>query len=183
VEFFALSELNVNGARHQLENTQRLMETLKGIGVIEQISYLELTQYTANMLLRDTDVMSMAHALEVRVPLMDHKLVELMFRIPGHLKMDNNTQKQLLAQAVPGGLPDKAVFRKKMGFTLPFETWMRTKLKQEMENVLLTPVAGLNGILSEAGIKKTWTDFCEHKTSWARPWSLYILKRWSEKNL
>lgn len=182
-ELLAQPELTENGTRHLLESSAALMDSLKGLDIIDQISYLELTQYTANMLLRDTDVMSMAHALEVRVPLMDHKLVELMLSIPGYLKIDPKVQKHLLVQAVPGGLPEKAVFRKKMGFTLPFESWMRTKLKSEIEGVLLTPVASLTGILSEAGTKKTWDDFCAHKTTWARPWSLYILKRWAERNI
>ncbi|OGW29985.1 MAG: hypothetical protein A3K09_07655 [Nitrospinae bacterium RIFCSPLOWO2_12_FULL_47_7] len=184
-----LDELLINkefiesGARFLNQASQDLMVELDALEPLDQVSYLEINHYTANMLLRDTDVMSMANSLEVRVPLMDHKLVELMFRIPGHLKIDPNVPKSLLIQAVSGGLPEKAIFRKKMGFTLPFDTWMRAQLKKEVETVLLTPLAKLEGILSQTAINKIWKGFCDKKTSWSRPWSLYILKKWVDRNI
>ena len=70
------ADLAATGARHFNEFSLNLLNNIKSLEPVNQISYLELTQYTSNMLLRDTDVMSMANALEVRVPLMDHKLVE-----------------------------------------------------------------------------------------------------------
>lgn len=170
-----------SGERYLRQATQDLMDRLKTQDPVNQVSYLELTQYTANMLLRDTDMMSMANSLEVRVPLMDHKLAELMFRIPGYLKINPRTPKSLLVDAV--GLPEKAVFRKKMGFTLPFETWMRAQLKNEVENVLLSPVTTLEGLISQTAINQIWKEFCDHKISWSRPWSLYVLKKWVERNI
>lgn len=169
--------------RQHLEATQSLMARVESLDTINRISYLELTHYMANMLLRDTDVMSMAHGLEARVPLIDHKLVELLFAIPGERKIDPRTPKHLLIDSLPKKLPDEVVYRKKMGFTLPFETWMRTRLKSEMENVLLTPVPALRGLLDETAVRTVWSDFLDHKTTWSRPWSLYILKKWADQNL
>ncbi|MBI4388854.1 MAG: asparagine synthase (glutamine-hydrolyzing) [Nitrospinae bacterium] len=171
------------GRRNLLETSQAVMDFIKPLGPVEKISYLELTQYMANMLLRDTDAMSMAHSLEVRVPLIDHKLAEFMFQVPGRLKLAPPVPKSLLAQAAPGGLPNDLTARKKMGFTLPFESWMRTRLKNEMETVLSSPVASLTGVLSPTAVNEVWRDFCGHKVTWSRPWSLYILKKWAERNL
>ena len=69
-----------------------------------------------------------------------------------------------------------------MGFVLPFEYWMRGKMKSEIESVLMTPSQKLSYYISEAGIKQIWADFLDNRCSWSRPWSLYVLKNWVEKN-
>ncbi len=147
------------------------------------ISYLETTHYLQNMLLRDTDMMSMAHPLEVRVPFMDHKLVEYMFSMSAKLKKLSATPKALLVDSMKPPLPDSIVHRKKMGFTLPFEPWMRGAMKSEMESVLLTNVKPLEGLISQPAVEKIWQQFLNEKISWSRPWALYVLKRWVDKNL
>ena len=75
------------------------------------------------------------------------------------------------------------VQRKKMGFTLPFEIWMRGKMKSEVESVLLTPLEKLSDFISQEGIHKTWDDFLQKRCSWSRPWALYVLKKWVDINL
>ena len=166
-----------------LRNTQQLIDSKPDLSPVDLISYLELTQYMAPTLLRDTDMMSMAHSLEVRVPLIDHKIVELMFSIPSKMKIKHGSPKTLLVNSLKRKLPASIVRRKKMGFVLPFETWMRGKMKSEMESVLLTPSQKLSDFISGDGVKKTWIDFLEKRCSWSRPWSLYVLKKWVDKNL
>ncbi len=152
-------------------------------GDFNLISYLETTHYLQNMLLRDTDMMSMSHPLEVRVPFMDHKLVEHMFSMPTHLKKLSKTPKALLVDSMKPALPDSIVHRKKMGFTLPFEPWMRGAMKSEMESVLLSTVQPLQDLISQATVESIWKQFLAGKISWSRPWALYVLKRWVDKNL
>jgi asparagine synthase (glutamine-hydrolysing) len=135
------------------------------------------------MLLRDTDMMSMAHPLEIRVPFMDHKLVEHMFGMPARLKKLTATPKSLLVDSMKPALPDSIVHRKKMGFTLPFELWMRGAMKPEMESVLLTSIKALENLISQEATEKIWQQFLAGKISWSRPWALYVLKRWVDKNL
>ena len=169
-----------------LEETQKVLDGFgetKINGDFNLISYLEITHYLQNMLLRDTDMMSMAHPLEVRVPFMDHKLVEYLFGMSTHLKKSTSTPKSLLVDSMNPPLPDSIVHRKKMGFTLPFEPWMRGSLKSEMESVLLTRVKPLDDWLSQAAVENIWQQFLAEKISWSRPWSLFVLKRWVEKNL
>jgi len=142
-----------------------------------------MTQYMATTLLRDTDMMSMANGIEIRVPFLDHKLVELMFSIPSSIKMKKGIPKPLLVNSLSKKLPDFIVHRKKMGFTLPFEIWMKGKMKSEVESVLLSPTEKLSDFVSQDCIQKIWNDFLKQRCSWARPWSLYVLKKWVDKNL
>ena len=69
-----------------------------------------------------------------------------------------------------------------MGFTLPFETWMRKGLKQEVESVLLSPCPALDGLLSEQKVHAVWKEFLEGRTAWSRPWAIYVLKKWALAN-
>jgi asparagine synthase (glutamine-hydrolysing) len=102
-------------------------------------SLFELSLYMANMLLRDTDQMSMAHALEVRDPLLDHVLVDTVAGLPGALKLAAGRQsrvKSLLIDALPVDLPLQVVRRQKMGFVFPWEHWLRNELRDRIEATL-----------------------------------------------
>lgn len=151
---------------------------------VNRVSYLELTNYMANMLLRDTDCMSMAHGLEVRVPFLDHLLVEYVLSVPGDMKLDSRTPKHLLVKALQGLLPDEIVHRPKKGFTLPFEHWLRGPLKAGVESALAKIGDGpLAGMINREAVTDVWNDFVRGRTSWSRPWSLYVLDHWCRKNL
>ena len=80
-------------------------------------------------------------------------------------------------------MPDSVINRKKMGFTLPFELWMRGKLKSEIESVLLTPINLFSDLISQKAVENIWRQFLDGRTSWSRPWALYVLKSWIDKNL
>jgi asparagine synthase (glutamine-hydrolysing) len=140
-----------------------------------------------NTLLRDTDAMSMAHSLEVRVPLVDMKLVEFALSLPGKWKSGNGTNgvpKPLLADAVADLLPRELLNRPKMGFTLPFENWMQGRLRNEIESVFDNDRQLLASGLAASGVKDVWRKFLRKPRSigWSRPWSLYVLARWCEIN-
>jgi asparagine synthase (glutamine-hydrolysing) len=146
---------------------------------INRISYLELRNYMLNTLLRDTDFMSMTHGLEVRVPLIDHKLIEYLFNLPGTLKMNARIPKCLLTNATEGLLPDEIIHRTKRGFTLPFEHWLKDELRNEVESTLLDVRKNSSDeFLNPEGVKELWQAFLNGRTSWSRPWALYVLEQW-----
>jgi asparagine synthase (glutamine-hydrolysing) len=148
---------------------------------INRVSYLESRCYMLNTLLRDSDVMSMAHGLEIRVPLIDHRLAEQLLALPGNWKMDSRTPKPLLVAALRGELPDEIVHRRKRGFTLPFEHWLCDELRAEVESTLRRIADGpLATLLNVHAVDRVWDDFLQGRTSWSRPWSLYVLQRWCE---
>lgn len=105
-------------------------DTLKKIGALHPVnllSYLELQFYLQNQLLKDTDFMSMFHSIEVRVPFLDHKVVEYVSGLPPEIKIDNRTNKPLLTAGLSDLVPHEIFERRKMGFTLPFQKWLNSK--------------------------------------------------------
>jgi asparagine synthase (glutamine-hydrolysing) len=150
---------------------------------VNRVSCLELRTYMANTLLRDLDAMSMAHSLEVREPLIDHKLIEFVLALPGRLKADGGTPKKLLVQALNGDLPEQIVYRRKKGFNFPFERWLRQELRPVIESTLQSPAFLSRTFLRLEAVQEQWRTFLGGRTSWSRPWSLYVLARWCELNL
>ncbi len=150
---------------------------------INAFSALELTNYLKNTLLRDSDAMSMANSLEVRVPLLDHLLVEKIFRVRGALKLHDNENKPLLTASVPG-LPREVLSRTKMGFTLPFDTWFRGPLRGWMEDKLLSSKTSQLGLFRPGAVERLWRSFLrgERYTSQSRIWSIAALISWCEIN-
>jgi asparagine synthase (glutamine-hydrolysing) len=154
---------------------------------VNAVSCLELERYMRNQLLRDTDVMSMAHGLEVRVPFLDHRLVEAVAPLPGARKRRGRGAgpKPLLVGALGGLLPPEVVERRKMGFTLPFADWLRGPLRAEVEGALADGDRGgrIGRLLDADAVRAVWTRFAEGGGHWSRPWALYVLKRWGEAHL
>ena len=151
---------------------------------INRVSYLEARCYMLNTLLRDSDSMSMAHGLEVRVPLIDHRLARRVLSLPGSWKLNAGTSKPMLIRALAGQLPQAITHRPKRGFTFPFEHWMRDALRPAIESSLRKIGEGPLGMLvSERTAIGVWQDFLERRTSWTRPWSLYVLQSWCEQNI
>ncbi len=152
---------------------------------VNRVSYLESRCYMLNTLLRDADCMSMSQGLEVRVPLIDHQLAKAVLALSGESKL-NHTPKKLLVEALAGSLPDDIVHRRKRGFTLPFEHWMRQELRAEIEPTLQAKrvnAGPLGGLLNGDHVQRVWQKFLAGTMSWSRPWSLYVLQRWCELQL
>jgi asparagine synthase (glutamine-hydrolysing) len=149
---------------------------------VNRVSYLESRWYMRNTLLRDSDFMSMAHGLELRVPFLDRALVETCFRIPGNRKLQGDSPKSLLLASLGADLPPQIVNRPKRGFTLPFERWLRREMRPVVENVLLKSNWDQTA-LSASAVQAVWNRFLAGETSWSRPWSLFVLRRWCEQNL
>jgi asparagine synthase (glutamine-hydrolysing) len=131
-----------------------------------------------DILLRDTDSMSMAHSLEVRVPLLDHRLVEFMFSVPGRFKMASAINKPLLVKSLERPLPETVLKRRKMGFTLPFQYWLKESLKEEVETTLQERSSILQEFINQEEVFRLWQGFLEGHYSWQRPWAIYVLKKW-----
>jgi asparagine synthase (glutamine-hydrolysing) len=149
-----------------------------GGALFEWVSRAELSVYTHHQLLRDTDAMSMAHSLEVRVPLLDHLLVEAALRLPAVIKQAGTGPKPLLVAALGDLLPPAIRDRQeKRGFTFPFAVWMGTTLREHLETAL-EQATGL-GLLQPKAVHALWAGFRAGRVHWSRPWSLAALGAWS----
>jgi asparagine synthase (glutamine-hydrolysing) len=176
------------GADAEHAATESLRQTFQrapSLDPINRVSYLESRCYMLNTLLRDADSMSMSQGLEIRVPLIDHRLAEQVMALPGAWKL-NATPNKLLVGALAGSLPEEIIHRPKRGFTLPFEHWMRQELCPEIESVLNAErinAGPLGGLLDGLQVQEVWRQFLRGAVSWSRPWSLYVLQRWSDLHL
>ncbi|HEY8560610.1 MAG TPA: asparagine synthase (glutamine-hydrolyzing) [Pyrinomonadaceae bacterium] len=149
--------------------------------ILSQFSLGELFGYTQNVLLKDADQYSMASALEVREPFFDYRLVEYALAIPDRIKYPKYP-KSLLVEAIYPMLPEKIVHRKKMGFVLPFDRWMRNELKDFCELRLNNLAA--RGIFDADKLLAKWVDFQNGKNGvlWSHLWHLVVLTEWLENN-
>jgi asparagine synthase (glutamine-hydrolysing) len=147
------------------------------------VSWLELRSYLVNTLLRDTDAMSMHHSLEVRVPFLDSSLVEYVLSLPESRKRNPMQPKALLIAALGELLPNELVAQPKRTFTFPWENWMRGSLRERIAAGLGDWSPALDPFLSGENARRIWDDFLGSRTTWSRPWSLYVLNEWVKRNL
>ncbi len=101
------------------------------------IEYLDMKTYLVDDILTKVDRASMAHSLEVRVPLLDHKFIEWISSIPSSLKLNGQQGKYIFKKALEPYLPDDVLYRKKMGFAVPLTYWFRGPLKQRVRDTIL----------------------------------------------
>lgn len=171
----------VNGNPLKQSYSENELARIDRLPIFSQVSIGELSSYTLSLLLRDTDQMSMAHALEVRVPFLDYQLVEYVLSLPDDFKQPVYPKK-LLVDALGDLLPRAIVHRKKMGFTFPWEVWLRTELKefcrQKIESLKQF------GLFDEVVLNNLWNDFI-HKSprvTWLKVWQLTVLADWLDRN-
>jgi asparagine synthase (glutamine-hydrolysing) len=161
-------------------NLAALEEGLSEDDPINAVSVCELRGYMANTLLRDTDCMSMAHSLEVRVPFVDVEIVRFVLSLPGAWKLNGGRPKPLLQDALGDLLPPEVAHRPKMGFTLPFEEWMQSRLRDEIETTFADDKQFGSIGLQPKAVREVWQQFLHapQRVGWSRPWALYVLGRW-----
>lgn len=163
-----------------------LTETAKEANELDMfgaVTCMEARSYLVNTLLRDTDSMSMAHSLEVRVPFLNHPLVEFVTHLPQAAKLKNGIPKALLVEALSDVLPTEVVNQTKRGFTFPWAEWLRGPLKNKVERGLSELSPSLNEVLDAKETRRVWQDYLDGNTSWSRPWSLYVLNEWAKRNI
>jgi len=115
---------------------------------LSALQYTDIRNYLPLDILTKVDRMSMAHSLEVRVPLLDHKLVEFAATIPPALKLRGSNTKYIFKRAMRGILPDAIIDRRKQGFAVPLGHWFRGELNSFVRDLLLSPTAAARRIIN-----------------------------------
>lgn len=153
----------------------------KELPLLSQVSIAEITSYMQNVLLRDTDQMSMAVALEVRVPFLDYQLVEYVLGISDEYKKPI-IPKKLLVDSLGDLLPYEVVHRPKMGFVFPWEVWLRKELKPLCDQSIRN-LAKRDFVQGEY-LLDTWDRFLkgDKQVRWLDMWLCTVLENWMEKN-
>ncbi len=170
-----------NGERQVTKSLlKNIGDNINDLPLFSQFSIVELKTYTQNVLLKDTDQMSMASSLEVRVPFLDHELVETLLRIPDHLK-HKTYPKDLLVECLDPLVPGEIVHRPKMGFTLPWKFWLKNELRsfcEERINYLKQ-----FSYFDAQKLESMWEKFCagDETIPWVRVWQMVVLSYWLKK--
>ncbi len=149
--------------------------------LLSAVSVAEISTYLQNTLLRDADQMSMAVALEVREPFLDYKLIDYVLGVNDNYKYPHSPKK-LLIDSLGDLLPGEVVNRPKMGFTLPWQYWLKNELKSFCEKNI-REFAALD-FCNKNEVEGLWTRFLSNdKTvTWSRIWHLVVLNNWLKEN-
>jgi asparagine synthase (glutamine-hydrolysing) len=149
--------------------------------LLSAVSIAEITTYLQNTLLRDTDQMSMAVALEVREPFLDYKLIEFVLGVSDEHKYPH-TPKKLLTDSLGDLLPPEIIHRPKMGFTLPWQYWLKNELKSFCEKNISE--FSEYAFCHKEAVKNLWVRFLngDKTVTWSRVWHLVVLNNWIKEN-
>jgi len=168
----------LNGEVHYTPHPEltHLPAELEDADPTEIVSAWELRTYMADVLLRDSDVMSMRHSLELRVPFVDRPLIEWLWSQRTRFKHTSGQPKHALATAVHDLLPPAIAKRPKRGFTLPLEQWMRGPLRPFLEETFTLANITRSGLFNGAGVQGRWQSFItgDDPREWSRVWTLAI---------
>jgi asparagine synthase (glutamine-hydrolysing) len=158
---------------------------------VQKVTNAEINHYLINTLLRDSDVMGMAHSLEIRAPFVDHHLIDFTNTLPDHYKIQNVSTKIILKDAFRDILPGEVVHRKKMGFSFPLTIWLKKgKLREIVEDCLSQDSVQKRGWMDHKAVSVQKDNFFKLKKetpssfqSYQRVWTLVVLELWARKFL
>ena len=147
--------------------------------LVEGAQHFDLQLYLPDDLLVKVDVASMAHALEVRSPLLDHRVVEFAASLPERLKLRGRVQKRILKRISRDLLPPSILERRKMGFGVPIDRWLRNELRDMAGDVLLSPRALQRGYFRPERVRALFEGHVSGRTvEHFRLWNLLMLELW-----
>jgi asparagine synthase (glutamine-hydrolysing) len=147
---------------------------------LSSTSIHELLYYTPNTLLRDVDAVSMHSSLEVRVPFLDHKVIEYTLSLPDQYKVSRQYNKPLLIDAFPDALPKEVISAPKRGFEMPVGRWIFKKYQDQLKDLK----SGLSFLqINPTLIDQSISQFEKNNDQYRAVWKLIVLYHWSKKFL
>ena len=148
------------------------------------MQYLDFKTYLPGDILTKVDRASMAHALEVRVPLLDHKFVEWVSGLPSSIKLKGSEGKDVFKRALKPYLSDDILYRTKMGFSVPLASWFRGPLRQRVRDAMLGSVLLDSGIFNEAFLRDMVDQHQAGRKDYsASIWSLLMFESFLRYNM
>jgi asparagine synthase (glutamine-hydrolysing) len=148
---------------------------------VEQMQLFDTATYLPDDILQKVDRASMAVSLEVRPPLLDHRVVAFAWRLPRRMRIRGGETKWLLRRVLDRYVPRELVSRPKMGFAIPLASWLRGPLRPWAED-LLDPSRLGGGLLDVAGVRKLWAEHVGGRRNWAYAlWTILMYEAWRRR--
>ena len=139
---------------YTLQPLRRLQAKVEGQNPLDAMLYIDTKTWLPDDLLIKADKMTMANSLELRVPLLDHKLLEFAAALPPHFKVHGFNTKYIFKKALKNRIPKRILDRRKVGFPVPYESWLRKELRGWVHEVLFDRATTSRGYFSAAAVRK-----------------------------
>ena len=153
-----------------------------GNGIVDATMFTDQMTYLPNDLLVKVDIASMANSLEARSPLLDHKVIEFAASLPENIKLKGTENKSLLKKVGSKLVPREVLYRKKMGFGVPINHWLRGNLKDYLRENLLSDKFAKRGIIKNEIVKKLVNEHInENRNHSTQLWTLLMLELWFQQ--
>lgn len=153
-------------------------------GAVKRAQLADMQSYMVEGILMKVDKMSMASSLEVRVPMLDHRLVEFAFSQPTSYNVVAGNRKRLLKSSISRMLPDSTLARKKQGFSVPLRDWLLGDLRERVGDLLLSAERSHSGIFKTSEVEKLWRQFVKvgfHIDLSHHIWTLLCYEMWHQQ--
>jgi asparagine synthase (glutamine-hydrolysing) len=137
-----------------LEPMRRLHDRVRGQETLDGMLYIDTKTWLPDDLLIKADKITMANSIELRVPLLDHKVLEFAAALPSSFKVHGLTTKYLLKEALRSRVPEPILKRPKTGFPVPYESWLRTDLKGWARDILLDSATLRRGYFDRGSLER-----------------------------
>jgi asparagine synthase (glutamine-hydrolysing) len=163
---------------YTVEPLRRLFSKMEHQSVLDQMLYIDTKTWLPDDLLIKADKMTMANSLELRVPLLDHRLLEFAASLPSDFKLKGFSLKYIWKKALSKRVPSGILKRKKAGFPVPYEFWLRNNLKNQVRDILTDRKTIERGYFQKAAIEKLISANSDFGTYSKEVFSLVALELW-----
>ena len=164
-----------------ISNFDQFNDSIKNY--FEKFMYFDTMSYLPDDILTKVDRASMHYSLEVRVPLLDHRIVEYAWGLPREYKLNINRQKIILRELLEKKIPKKLISKKKIGFGIPIDNWLRTILLNKCNYFLDKERVEKFGILKSEFVKELWDNHKNKKFNYGyKLWNIIMFQKWLDKN-
>jgi asparagine synthase (glutamine-hydrolysing) len=177
-ELYSTDFINSIDREYSVEPVRKLFSAVKDESVLDQMLYIDTKTWLPDDLLVKADKMTMANSVELRVPLLDHRLLEFAAALPPHFKLKGFTLKYIWKKALSKRVPDTILKRRKAGFPVPYELWLRNNLRDTVHDILTDRKTIQRGYFQKSTVEKLINANHERGSYSKEIFSLVTLELW-----